>query len=203
MGFAVQKGLLIWHSMSGANENRVPPGQSRTERWPLLHVGAVPPFDPATWRLEISGDVQRPLSIDWGELTGRPQMTSQGDFHCVTGWSRLDNLWEGYPVRDLAGEVGVRSSVRFLIVECDGGYTTNMPIEAARAPDSLLATRHDGRDLSPEHGGPLRLVVPQLYAWKSAKWVRRLQFVAEDRPGFWENRGYSSIGDPWTEDRYA
>jgi len=189
--------------MSNPQPDRLPPGQTLTVKWPVLHVGQVPPFEQQSWSLELVGLVDRPLCLSWSEFNSRPPQDCHGDFHCVTAWSRLNNRWSGVRLADLAAQAGLQSSARFLIVTAEGGYTTNLPLAAALASDVLLATHHDGQPLAPEHGGPLRLVVPALYAWKSAKWVRRLAFVAEDQAGYWEARGYASNGDPWTEDRYA
>jgi DMSO/TMAO reductase YedYZ molybdopterin-dependent catalytic subunit len=182
--------------------DRLPPGQTRTARLPVLHVGAVPPFDPATWTFTI---FPRPLvepvkRFNWPEFSALPRVRVLADMHCVTGWSRFDNLWEGVPTRELLHHVTVSPAAKFVMVHGEYGFTANLPVADFFAPDSVFALRHDGCDLSPEHGYPVRLVVPRLYAWKSVKWVRGVEFLEADRPGFWElpeNGGYPMHGDPW------
>jgi len=184
----------------------VPPGQHLVSGFPVLHVGPVPPFDPKTWRLRIFGLVPEERSYTYAELTGGtlfPLTTVQTDFHCVTTWSKLDNIWEGVKFTDLLAQVRPQSGARYVMAHCAHGYTTNIPLADLKRDDVLLAWRHNGADLSPEHGYPLRLLVPHLYGWKSAKWLRGLEFMAEDAPGFWEQRGYHMYGDPWREQRYA
>ena len=180
---------------------RIPPGQMVTVRFPVLHVGPVPPFDPQTWNFRAFGLVEEEVTLSYQEFMDLPKVKVVADFHCVTRWSRLDNEWEGVSFRELMRRI--RPQAKYVLVHCHGGYTTNLPLEALLDEDVLLAYRHDGKDLSPEHGWPLRLVVPKRYAWKSAKWVRGLEFMEEDRPGYWEERGYHNRGDPWKEERYA
>ena len=181
---------------------RLPPGQVETKKWPVLHTGAVPPFDPATWDLRVTGEVERPLRFTWDEWAALPRAVDTSDFHCVTRWSRYDNRWEGVPFAEIERRAGVREAARFVIFHCDGDYTTNIRIEDARAAGVLFATHHDGAPLAPEHGGPLRAVVPHLYAWKSGKWLRGIEFSTVDEPGFWETRGYHNVADPWREQRF-
>src|SRR5205085_1665975 len=184
--------------------NRIPPGQSRTRKWPVLHATAVPHVPLDRWRLEIGGLVERPQSLEWGEFRALPRSRVFADFHCVTRWSRLGNLWEGVTTRELVRLAGgARPEACFVMVHgYDRGWTTNLPLEDFLAEDSLVAILHDGEPLPVEHGGPARLIVPRLYAWKSAKWVAGVELLDRDRAGFWERNGYHMHGDPWAEERY-
>jgi DMSO/TMAO reductase YedYZ molybdopterin-dependent catalytic subunit len=182
---------------------RVPPGQVLTDKFPVLTYGPTPRFDPRTWDFRVTGLVEEPLRLTYEEFRSLPKGVMVADFHCVTTWSRLDNQWEGVRISDLMRLVRVKPEARFVIVGCDGGYTANLPLHEFLDQDTMLAYRHDGRDLEPDHGFPLRLVVPKLYGWKSAKWVRALDFAAEDQRGFWEVRGYHNHADPWKEERYS
>jgi len=182
---------------------RTPPGQALTERFPVLHYGGVPEISLAAWRFRLFGLVQREQTLDWEAFLALPRVSLTADFHCVTGWSRLDNAWEGVRTRDVVALAPPLPEARFVMVHGANDYTTNLPLEALLDDDCLFALRHDGADLTPEHGGPMRLVVPKLYAWKSAKWCTGLEFLAEDRPGFWERNGYHMHGDPWREERYG
>lgn len=183
--------------------NRIPPGQSRTRKWPVLHATSVPHVDIASWKLEITGLVERPLTFDWNEFRALPRVQVFSDFHCVTQWSRLGNLWEGVSVREVLRRAGVQPQARFVIAHgADWGWTTNLPLADALSEDALFADAHDGVPLDPDHGGPVRLVIPLLYAWKSAKWVCGLELVEHDQPGYWERAGYHDRGDPWTESRF-
>ena len=186
--------------------DRVPPGQHLVSNFPVLHVGPVPPFDAQTWRLRLFGLLQEERSYTYAEITSGtlfPHTTVQADFHCVTTWSKLDSTWEGIKCIDLLAQVRLQPEVQYIMAHCAYGYTTNIPLTDLKRDEVLLAWRHNGADLSPEHGYPLRLLVPHLYGWKSAKWLRGLEFMAEDAPGFWEQRGYHMYGDPWREQRYA
>jgi DMSO/TMAO reductase YedYZ molybdopterin-dependent catalytic subunit len=187
----------------GDEKRRVPPGQSLTTKFPVLTYGPVPRFNPASWDFRIAGEVEQPLRLSYEEFRALPRSAQVADFHCVTTWSRLDNLWEGVRVADLMKLVKLKPAARFVLVHCDGGYTTNLPLKYLLDDDVMLADRHDGQDLTADHGFPLRLVVPKLYAWKSAKWVRALEFLAQDVRGFWEVRGYHNRADPWLEERYS
>ena len=185
-------------------ENRLPPAQSRTVKWPVLDAGGPPQMSGVQWSFSVSGLVKRPMQWAWGEFQALPRVKVFGDFHCVTRWSQLDNLWEGVATREIAKHVEIASEARYVLVEgYDGGWTTNMPLDAFLDEDVLLADKRNGDPLSLEHGAPLRLIVPKLYAWKSAKWVRRVEFLAEDTPGFWEQAGYHMNGDPWKEERFG
>jgi len=189
-------------------DGRLPPGQSLTLKWPVLHAGDVPDFDPATWDFRAGGLVRAPLTLSYRELLELPRAEVVSDFHCVTRWSTFDNRWEGVPFREILARVqpqpeathvmilGHRGSVRY-------GYSTNLPLADLDRADVLLAMRRNGEDLTPEHGWPLRLLVPHLYAWKSAKWVRGLVFMSEDRAGYWEKLGYHMRGDPFREERFG
>ena len=182
---------------------RLPPGQIVTRKWPVLHYGMVPAFDPATWRFRINGQVDRPLELTWAELQALPRQETLCDIHCVTRWSRYDNLFAGVPVRALLERAGVRPTARYALVHAEHGFTTNLPLEDLDRPENLLALDHNGEALTPEHGGPVRLLVPHLYFWKSAKWLRGFELLEEDYPGFWEQNGYHMRGDPWAEERYG
>ncbi len=182
---------------------RLPPGQRLTDGWPVLHYGSVPRIDLATWEFRIFGLVEEERTFSWDAFMALPQVRTHNDIHCVTTWSKFDNDWEGVRFRDLAALARPKAEAKHVIFHSYGGYTTNVPIAELMGDDVLLAHRHNGEPLSIEHGWPLRGVVPQLYFWKSAKWVRGMEFVAEDRPGFWEMYGYHMHGDPWTEERYG
>jgi DMSO/TMAO reductase YedYZ molybdopterin-dependent catalytic subunit len=183
---------------------RIPPGQKLTNGWPVLHAGSVPyELTPETWSLTVHGDVERPTRLTYSDLLQLPQKEEITDIHCVTSWSKLGMTWKGVPFRALAEKVGVRSDARFVVMECEQGFTTSLPLEAMMGDDVLLAHTVGNRPLEPEHGGPVRMLVPKRYFYKSAKWLRGLNFVVEDEPGFWEVRGYSNIADPWNETRYT
>ena len=184
-------------------KNRLPPGQRLTERWPVLHYGSVPPFDPAIWRFRIFGLVDRERTLTYSEFTALPQVRVFCDIHCVTTWSKLNNWFQGVSTGTLRQLVTVDAATRFVVVHAAGGFTTNLTLDDFMQPDVLFALKHEDQTLSPEHGYPLRLVVPRLYFWKSAKWVTGVEFVSLDRPGFWESNGYHNHGDPWSEERYG
>ena len=183
-------------------ENRIPPGQSRTKKWPVLDAHGAPEVDLATWSFEVDGLVEKPQQWSLDEFMQLPAVKVYADFHCVTRWSRLGNLWEGVSVREIVRHAPPKVEARFVVVHAEDGWTTNMPIEEFLVDDALFAITHDGRLLPTDHGGPVRLVVPRLYAWKSAKWVRGVEFLAHDQAGFWERGGYHMRGDPWKEERY-
>jgi len=184
-------------------EGRLPPGQSLTLKWPVLHYGRVPEFDPAKWDFKISGLVETPLRFTWGEFRALPQVESTSDFHCVTRWSRLDNRWKGVRFTDVLERAKARLEAQYALVLAEEGYTSNIPLKDLLRPDVLFAFEHDGEPLTADHGGPLRLIVPHLYAWKSVKWVRGFMLLDHDRLGFWERNGYHAYGDPWKEQRYS
>lgn len=184
---------------------RVPPGQSRTKKWPILDASGPPAIDLENWRFRIGGLVGTKMEWNWEEFSKLPRIRVFADFHCVTRWSRLGNLWEGVSTRELIRRAGgARLEAHYVLVQgYDRGWTTNLPLDDFLAEDSLVAIRHDGEPLTVEHGGPARLIVPRLYAWKSAKWVSGVQLIERDQPGFWEANGYHMRGDPWTEERYG
>jgi DMSO/TMAO reductase YedYZ molybdopterin-dependent catalytic subunit len=185
-------------------KERVPPGQYLVgDRWPILTYGSTPRFDPEEWDFSVRGIVENPLRFGWEEWNKLPTIEVRADMHCVTSWSKLDNLWRGVHAKTILEMARPKPEARFFSVFCDGGYTTNAPVEELYEEDALFATHHNGEPLEPAHGYPMRLVIPRLYAWKSAKWVRSLELLAEDKPGFWENNGYHSYGDPWQEQRYS
>lgn len=181
---------------------RLPPGQSLTLKWPVLHYGSVPRFDPTTWDFRISGLVDHPLRLTWPEFNRLPNIQITRDFHCVTRWSRFDNLWEGVAFREILKLTQPQPAAHYVLIHAEQDYTANVPLADLDRDDVLFATHHDGQPLSPDHGYPLRLIVPHLYAWKSVKWVRGLEFFDQDKPGFWEQNGYNMRGDPWKEQRY-
>ncbi|HWH24959.1 MAG TPA: sulfite oxidase-like oxidoreductase [Candidatus Limnocylindria bacterium] len=189
--------------MSVEQQPRVPPGQYVTEKWPVLHYGTVPKVDLARWDFRVWGEVDSPFEIGWQEFRRLPRTKIQTDIHCVTRWSRLDIEFEGVPIRHILERARLRPAARHVIAHAEQGYTTNLPLSALEGDDVLLADVADGAPLTPDHGYPLRLVVPQRYFWKSAKWLRGLQFLAADRPGFWERYGYHNDADPWLEQRYS
>ena len=183
-------------------EGRLPPGQALTLKWPVLHYGSVPRFDRETWDFRTFGLVEKPLVLAWEEFLALPRIQVTADFHCVTRWSRFDNHWEGVPFRAVYELTKPQREASHVLVHAEEGYTANVPLTDLLEANALFAYRHDGEPLPVEHGGPLRLIVPKLYAWKSAKWVRGLEFLPQDRPGFWEQNGYHMYGDPWKEQRF-
>ena len=194
------------HTSKGVDPNvaaRVPPGQRLTTKWPVLTYGATPRFDPRTWTFRCFGLVEHEVSWTWDEFLRLPITEVTCDIHCVTRWSRLDNRFEGVPIREIVARVRPRPEARYVLVHADPDYTTNLPLEELVDDDVLLAVKHDGKPLEPDHGGPLRLVVPKLYFWKSAKWLRAFEFLDMNPPGFWELNGYHMHADPWKEERYA
>lgn len=181
---------------------RLPPGQSLTLKWPVLHYGSVPRFDPAQWDFRIWGLVEQPVKFTWEEFGRLPRAHSKSDFHCVTRWSRFDNEWDGVAFREILRRVKPEASAHYVLVHAEQGFTANVPLADLDRDDVLLATHHDGQPLTADHGYPLRLIVPHLYAWKSVKWVRGLEFLGSDVPGFWEQNGYHMYGDPFKEQRF-
>jgi len=181
---------------------RVPPGQYLTQKWPVLHYGPVPPFNPKTWDLRVFGNVENEFKLNWEEFQKLDQTTVTADMHCVTTWSRLDQHWEGIPFSKIVELAKPKADSKFVIAHSEYGFTANTPIEYCLRDDCLIALRANGEPLTAEHGSPARLVVPRLYAWKSAKWLRGIEFRETDAPGFWERNGYHNTGDPWKEQRY-
>jgi DMSO/TMAO reductase YedYZ molybdopterin-dependent catalytic subunit len=182
---------------------RLPPGQIITRKWPVLHYGTVPQVDLATWRFEVTGAVAKPLTLGWDDLQALPRREIVCDIHCVTRWSRYDNVFGGIPVQSILALAGLAPEARYVLVHAEHGFTTNLPLPDLDRPENLLALTHNGEPLTSEHGGPVRLLVPHLYLWKSAKWVRGFELLEEDYPGFWEQNGYHLRGDPWQEERYG
>jgi len=182
--------------------DRLPPGQYLTKKWPVLSYEPTPTFDPKTWRFKVWGAVEEPFELTWEEFLALPRITLTTDFHCVTTWSRYDNHWEGVSIKEVLRRARPRPEATHVMAHSWTGYTTNIPLVNLDDDDVLIALKHDGADLAPEHGGPVRLVVPKLYAYKSAKWLSGLEFMTRDRPGFWEQRGYHNRADPWQEERY-
>jgi DMSO/TMAO reductase YedYZ molybdopterin-dependent catalytic subunit len=180
---------------------RLPPGQSLTLKWPVLHYGNIPQFDPATWGFRCFGLVENPYKIDWNSFTALPRVESTSDFHCVTRWSRFDNHWAGISVHALVERAKPKPEAHHVIVHAPEGYIANLPLADLKREGVLIATHHDGEPLTPEHGAPARLIVPHLYAWKSVKWVRGFEFVEGEQSGFWEKNGYHIYGDPYGEQR--
>jgi DMSO/TMAO reductase YedYZ molybdopterin-dependent catalytic subunit len=184
-------------------EGRLPPGQSLTLKWPVLHAGSIPHFDPQRWDFRVSGEVESPVRLAWNEFLALPQSEVLSDFHCVTRWSRLDNHWKGVLYTEVLKLAKPKPAAAFALILAEEGYTANVPLEDLQRPNVLFAFEHDGKPLAAEHGGPLRLVVPHLYAWKSVKWVRGFQLLDHDQLGFWERNGYHAYGDPWREQRFS
>ena len=188
---------------SPRKEPRLPPGQIKTDKWPVLHYGQVPRVELAAWDFKVAGLVARPQVWTWDEFRALPRVQVKSDIHCVTRWSRYDNLWEGVSLREVLHRAGPTPAARFAIIHAEQGFTTNLPLEELANDDVLLADTHDGAPLTPDHGWPLRLVVPRRYFWKSAKWIRSIELAATDTPGFWEQNGYHNEADPWQEERYS
>jgi len=183
-------------------ENRLPPGQEIRENFPVLHHGRTQKIDISKWTFTVSGLVEEEKKLNFEEFMSLPQVKIFSDIHCVTGWSKLDNLWEGVSTRIIKEIANILPEAKFVIVHAEKGFTTNLTLSDFFEPDVLFALKHNNEPLSPEHGYPVRLVVPRLYFWKSAKWVTGVEFTDKDRPGFWESRGYHNRGDPWKEERH-
>ncbi len=183
-------------------KDRLPPGQYLTTKWPVLSYERTPNQLPTDWRLKITGKVENPFELTWEEFLALPRTMLNADIHCVTTWSRYDNTWEGVHIREILQRAKPLRSAKYVIAHSWTGYTTNMPLADLDDDDVMIAIMHDGEDLAPEHGGPVRLLVPKLYFYKSAKWLDGLEFMEQDRPGFWEQRGYHNHADPWEEERY-
>ena len=187
----------------GYDPARLPPGQYLTEKWPVLHAGSVPTVDLATWDLSVFGEVEEPVRLTWEDLQALPSREITVDIHCVTRWSRFDTRFRGVHWSELEKLVRPKPSARFVLAHSEQGFTSNVPLEAIEAADALLAYEADGQPLTPDHGWPLRLVVPSRYFWKSAKWLRGLELRSTDQPGFWERYGYHNDADYWKEQRYS
>jgi DMSO/TMAO reductase YedYZ molybdopterin-dependent catalytic subunit len=198
-----REGRLLTGRAAEPAAQRLPPGQRKVENWPVLDLGAQPDVPVERWRLTLDGLVENPVTWDWAAFRAQPVVRDVSDIHCVTAWSRFDNHWEGVGARHILAVVKPKPEARFIVCHSYDDYTTNLPLAEFTADDVLLAHSWQGKPLTREHGGPVRAIVPKLYFWKSAKWLRRIEFIAEDRAGFWEQRGYHLHGDPWTEERYG
>jgi len=198
-----REGRFLTGRQSRPETERLPPGQHLVKNWPVLDLGLVPDITESQWRLDIKGAVEAPQSWDWNAFQAQPQTEEVTDIHCVTTWSRYDNRWKGVSTRDLLDLVKPREEAAFVALSSYDGYTTNLALEDFAAPDAMLVHSWEGQPLTREHGGPVRLMVPHLYFWKSAKWLRGIEFRTRDQPGFWEVRGYHNRGDPWAEERYS
>jgi DMSO/TMAO reductase YedYZ molybdopterin-dependent catalytic subunit len=189
---------------AGYDPARLPPGQYLTEKWPVLHAGSVPRYDDlSTWTLRVFGQVENELTLSWEQFTGLPRSSNVQDIHCVTRWSRFDAGFEGVHWRELAKLASPKPAARFAIAHAEAGFTSNVPLSYLEDESALLATHADGAPLTPDHGYPLRLVIPGKYFWKSAKWLRGIELSSIDKPGFWERYGYHNAADPWQEQRYG
>ncbi|CAB4903272.1 unannotated protein [freshwater metagenome] len=186
----------------GIDDARLPPGQYLTERFPVLHVGDVPTYEPGQWDLKIFGLVDKPFTINLDELKSMPAVTLLTDIHCVTKWSKFDTTWKGVRVRDLFERAGMQAGAAYIMGHAEHGYTANLPLGDVLLDESLVVYEYEGEEIEPIHGGPVRLLVPHLYFWKSPKWLRGLELRATDAPGFWEQNGYNMYGDPFLEQRF-
>lgn len=183
--------------------DRVPPGQAVTDKFPVLTYGDTPSFNPKTWDFKLWGAIEKPVTLTYEQFMSLPKVQITADFHCVTQWSRLNNVWEGVSIYEVMKLISLKPEAKYVMVHADEGYTTNLPLKVLLDNDVLFAYKHDGKDLEPAHGWPLRLVVPKRYAWKSAKWVRGLEFMEQEYPGFWEMNGYHNDADPFKEQRFS
>jgi DMSO/TMAO reductase YedYZ molybdopterin-dependent catalytic subunit len=188
---------------AGYDPARLPPGQYLTEKWPVLHAGSVPRTDLDTWDFRVWGEVEEPLTLSWDDLQALPSAEITVDIHCVTRWSRFDTSFRGVHWRELAGLIRPKPAARYVLAHAEQDFTSNVPLAALEDDDALIAYEADGEPLTPDHGWPLRLVVPSRYFWKSAKWLRGLELLSSDRPGFWERYGYHNEADYWKEQRYG
>ncbi|SFI38399.1 sulfite oxidase-like oxidoreductase [Bradyrhizobium sp. cf659] len=198
-----REGRFLTGKITRPEDQRLPPGQHITKDWPVLDLGVVPPVSRERWRLDVYGAIEHPVFWTFAEFTAQKQAQFTSDIHCVTTWSRYDNEWEGLATRELLAACRPREDARFVVLHSYDGYTTNLALDDFAAEDALLAHSWSGRPLTEEHGGPVRLVVPHLYFWKSAKWLQAIEFLTDDAPGFWEVRSYHNRGDPWAEQRYS
>lgn len=197
------EGRLVGGKALGRSADRLPPGQHLVRNWPVLDLGARPRLERWDWKLGVGGLVENPFEWTYQDFLGQRQTENVSDIHCVTSWSRFDNRWSGVSARDLIALARPKPEARFVLFGAYDGYTTNVKLEHFDQPDVLLASHWEGKEITHEHGGPVRVVVPKFYFWKSAKWVKSITFAATDKPGFWETRGYHAEGDPWNEDRYS
>jgi len=186
----------------GYDPSRLPPGQYLTERFPVLHVGDVPTYAPGEWNLAIGGLVDNPFALTFEELTALPSVTLTTDIHCVTKWSKFDTVWRGVKLKDILDRAGIQSDATHVMGHAEYGYTANLPLEDALLDESMVVWEYEGEPIEPIHGGPVRLLVPNLYFWKSPKWLRGIEVMSADKPGFWERNGYHMYGDPFREQRH-
>ena len=186
----------------GFDPNRLPPGQYLTERFPVLHVGDIPTYAPGEWNLTVNGLVERPFTLSFEELTALPSVTLTTDIHCVTKWSKFDTVWRGVKLKDLLDTAGIHPDATHVMGHAEYGYTANLPMEDALRDESMVVWEYEGEAIEPVHGGPVRLLVPNLYFWKSPKWLRGIELMNADKPGFWERNGYHMYGDPFLEQRH-
>jgi DMSO/TMAO reductase YedYZ molybdopterin-dependent catalytic subunit len=198
-----QEGRFLTGKTSRPEEQRLPPGQHLTKDWPTLDLGLTPEISHERWHLDVYGAIENPVFWSFEEFLARAQTPVTSDIHCVTTWSRYDNQWLGLPTRELLAACQPRDNAQFVVLHSYDGYTTNLALEDFAADDALLAHGWSGKPLTADHGGPVRLVVPHLYFWKSAKWLQAIEFLENDAPGYWEVRGYHNRGDPWAEQRYS
>ncbi|MBB4372111.1 DMSO/TMAO reductase YedYZ molybdopterin-dependent catalytic subunit [Bradyrhizobium sp. cir1] len=198
-----REGRFLTGKITRPEDQRLPPGQHLTKDWPVLDLGVMPPVSRERWRLDVYGAIENPVFWTFAEFAAQKQDHFTSDIHCVTTWSRYDNEWEGLATRELLAVCRPREDARFVVLHSYDGYTTNLALEDFAAEDALLAHSWSRQPLTEEHGGPVRLMVPHLYFWKSAKWLQAIEFLTEDAPGFWEVRGYHNRGDPWAEQRYS
>ncbi len=196
------QGKFLTGKMSRPETDRLPPGQHLVKNWPVLDLGQQPSVSTAQWKLDVRGLVNNPITLDWAAFQALPQTTMRSDIHCVTTWSRYDNDWQGVSTLDLLEAVDPKDEAAAVMLTSYDGYTTNLLLSDFASPDAIIVTHWDGKPLTEEHGGPVRLVVPHLYFWKSAKWLHRIEFLNRDQAGFWEKNGYHMRGDPWAEQRY-
>lgn len=201
LGWA-KTGRLLTGAPADPDVDRLPPGQRLVKDWPVLDLGVQPEITRAAFRLEVNGAVEAPLRLDWDGFMALPQTESVSDMHCVTSWSRYDNHWQGVSAATLLALVRPLPSARHVIFHAHDGYTTNVRLDQFAAPDVVLVHSWEGSPIDRRHGGPVRILIPRLYLWKSAKWVNRLELTTSDRPGFWERNGYHNNADPWLEERY-
>ncbi|MEP9351743.1 sulfite oxidase-like oxidoreductase [Xanthobacter sp. KR7-225] len=198
-----KEGKFLTGRVTRPESERLPPGQHLVKDWPVLDLGIQPMITPTRFRLDVSGAVENPVSLDWDAFLALPQTSFVNDIHCVTTWSRYDNAWQGVSTHDLMDLVMPAPHAAAVMLHSFDGYSTNLLLEDFASPDAFLAHSWQGAPLTREHGGPMRLVVPHLYFWKSAKWLKSIDFIAADKAGFWEERGYHMRGDPWAEQRYS
>lgn len=195
--------MARYNSAYNSHKRRVPPGQSLVDTWPVLSYGPTPHTKLETWDFRLFGLVEKPFRLNYQQFRALPQTELVADFHCVTTWSMLDNTWQGVLARDVVSLVQLKPEASHVMIHAEGGYTTNLPLDDFLDDDVIFIHSRNGQDIDPDHGWPLRLIVPKLYAWKSAKWVRGVEFLSENKRGFWEVRGYHNRGNPWNQERYS